>query len=66
MSEQRIVSGTLWSDKLGKVVKVTSVARTPEETWVSYSAFGNAKESNSLLDTAFLQRYKPYTMSYGN
>lgn len=64
MSEPRIVTGTYWVDKLGKVVKVTSVARTPEETWISYSSFGNAKESNSLLESAFLQRFKSYRLSY--
>lgn len=61
---QRIVPGSYWTDKLGKVVKVTSVARAPDETWISYSAFGDNKDSKSLLESAFLQRFKNYTVKY--
>ena len=62
--DQRVVPGSYWTDKLGKVIKVSSVARAPDETWVSYSAFGNVKDSKSLLESAFLQRFKPYTVKY--
>jgi hypothetical protein len=60
----RVISGTYWINKMGEVVKITSVAKTPEETWVSYCYFGNPKNSSSLLESAFTQKFKPYNLKY--
>lgn len=51
--------GTLWSTADGKVFKVTSVARTQDETWITYQSIGD-KKSYSCLLPAFVNRFKPW------
>jgi hypothetical protein len=57
MTEIKI--GSMWTTMNGKLFQVVSVAKTPEETWVTYKD-KTTSEHFSCLKAAFLQRFRAF------
>jgi hypothetical protein len=54
---KKITIGSFWSSGL-KMFEVVSVARTPDETWITYKNVNDPSQIYSCLQEAFLQRFK--------